>query len=162
MGKMQELGQIGEIWWRVGKYLKDELVQVVLWRNDKLECSTSELHAYFSKLTKAKTKKQSFVYFNLKSDLKLEKCRTILHEQKIMWENHGTWIRNYLSMWIQTNINFSNSKYHTSNCIGSTKTVFLVAAVVPWPQIMVPRRAKGDEDLLVAFLDLFLLLQQTT
>ena len=73
-----------------------------------------------------------------------------------MRENHGKWIGNDLNMWIQTNINFSNSKSHTSSCIGRAKTVFLVAAVVPWPQIMVPRRKKGDQGLLVSlFLDLF-------
>ena len=47
----QKLGQIGNMRQMSGEILRDELVQTVLWRNDKLECSKSELHTYFSKLT---------------------------------------------------------------------------------------------------------------
>lgn len=100
-GRMQKLGQIGEVWWMNGEIVRDEMVQVVLWRNDKLECSTSELHSYFSKLTQARTEKQSFVYFDLKSNLKLEKCWIELYGQKFMQEIHGKWTRKDLSMWIQ-------------------------------------------------------------
>ena len=38
--KTQKLGQIGEM---SEEILRDELVQAMLWRNDKLKCSTSEL-----------------------------------------------------------------------------------------------------------------------
>ena len=34
----------------------------------------SKLHTYFSKLTQAKNKKMEFVYFDLKSALKIENC----------------------------------------------------------------------------------------
>lgn len=86
---MQKLGQIGKMWRMSGEILRDELVHSMLWRNDKLECSTRELHTYSSKLTEARTEKQSFVYFKLNSDIKPEKCQTILYEQKLVQENHG-------------------------------------------------------------------------
>jgi len=77
------------MWWMSREILRDELLQVVLWRNGKLECPLSEFHNYFSKLTKERTEKDIFVYFNLNSYLKPEKCWIEIYDKNIMWENHG-------------------------------------------------------------------------
>ena len=111
--------------WRMsGEMLRDELVQVVLWRNDNLECSTWAAHLLLKTDQSKNRKKTEFVYFDLKSYLKTKYCWTELYERKIMRESHGKWTWNGLSMWIQANINFSNFKHHTSNCMKGKNCVF--------------------------------------
>jgi len=121
---MQELGQIVEIWWKSGEIFE---------RWTSTCCAMEEWQVWmfykwaallFFKTDQSKNWKIEFVYFDLKSDLKTEYYWTELYEQKFMWESHGKWTWNGLSMWIQANINFSKSKHHTSNCMKGKNYVF--------------------------------------
>jgi len=62
--------------------MRNEMVVAILWRNDELEFPTRDLHIYFSKLTKERTKKQSFVNLKLIPDLKPENAEQYLMNKK--------------------------------------------------------------------------------
>jgi len=63
-------------------------------------------------------------------------------------------------MWIQTNINLSNFKYHISNCMKGKNYVFggNNSALTSNHS---PKEGERDQDLFLTFLDIFLSLQKT-